>query len=69
MGCQYQDAKVWNGSEILRFDASRVFLTELDHVGRLLPDIERRWVAIARTDMQTACMATCRAVSQPDAGC
>lgn len=51
------------------FDASRVFLTEPDHVGRLLPDIERRWAAIARTDMQTACMATCRAVSQPDAGC
>ena len=49
-------------------DASRAFLAELDLVGRLLPDIDRRWAAIARTDMQTACMATCRAVSQPDAG-
>ncbi|HHZ9884150.1 TPA: DUF7681 family protein [Klebsiella pneumoniae] len=26
-----------------------------------------RWLAIARTDMQTACMAACRAVARPDA--
>lgn len=50
-------------------DASRAFLAELDQVGRLLPDIDRRWAAIARTDMQTACMAACRAVSRPDADC
>jgi hypothetical protein len=50
-------------------DASRAFLAELDHIGRLLPDIDRRWAAIARTDMQTACMAACRAVSRPDADC
>jgi len=50
-------------------DASRAFLAELDHLGRLLPDIDRRWAAIARTDMQTACMAACRAVARPDADC
>lgn len=50
-------------------DASRAFLDELEHVGRMLPDIDKRWAAIARTDMQTACMAACRAVSLPDADC
>ncbi|ATM21075.1 MULTISPECIES: DUF7681 family protein [Klebsiella/Raoultella group] len=28
-----------------------------------------RWLAIARTDMQTACMAACRAVARPDSDC
>lgn len=50
-------------------DASRTFLTELEHVGRMLPDIDKRWASIARTDMQTACMAACRAVSKPDSDC
>lgn len=50
-------------------DASRAFLAELEHIGRMLPDIDKRWVAIARTDMQTACMAACRAVARPDSDC
>lgn len=50
-------------------DASRAFLAELDHVGRLLPDIDPRWAAIARTDMQTECMEACRAVSRLDVDC
>lgn len=50
-------------------EASRAFLSELEHVGRLLPDIDLRWAAIARTDMQTACMAACRAVARPDVDC
>lgn len=28
-----------------------------------------RWLAIARTDVQTACMAACRAVAQPENDC
>lgn len=28
-----------------------------------------RWLAIARTDLQTACMAACRAVAKPDSDC
>ncbi|WP_456319130.1 Acb2/Tad1 domain-containing protein [Herbiconiux daphne] len=28
-----------------------------------------RWLAIARTDMQTACMAACRAVANPSEAC
>lgn len=50
-------------------DASRAFLAELEHLERMLPDIDKRWAAIARTDMQTACMAACRAVSKPDSDC
>lgn len=50
-------------------DVSRAFLAELDHVGRMLPDIDPRWAAIARTDMQTECMEACRAVSRPDVDC
>jgi hypothetical protein len=28
-----------------------------------------RWLAIAKTDMQTACMCACRAVARPDSDC
>lgn len=28
-----------------------------------------RWLSIARTDMQTACMAACRAVAKPEDDC
>jgi len=50
-------------------EASRAFLAELEHVGRMLPGTDKRWAAIARTDMQTACMAACRAVSRQDSDC
>lgn len=30
-----------------------------------LEDVDKRWIAMARTDMQVACMKACRAVSQP----
>lgn len=51
--------------------ASRAFLKNLDflkfaHEGD--PQV-MRWLAIARTDMQTACMAACRAVARPDEDC
>lgn len=50
---------------------SRTFLKQLDflkftHEGD--PSV-MRWLAIARTDMQTACMAACRAVARPDEDC
>ena len=45
--------------------ASRAFLAELEAVATHLPEADRRWLAIARTDMQTACMAACRAVTRP----
>lgn len=45
--------------------ASRAFLAELEAVATHLPEADRRWLSIARTDMQTACMAACRAVTRP----
>ena len=29
------------------------------------PDTDKRWLAIARTDAQTSCMAACRAITRP----
>ena len=54
---------------------SREFLKKLDFIKFVHesdPDADPqtlRWLAIARTDMQTACMAACRAVARPDADC
>lgn len=54
---------------------SREFLKKLDFikfVHESAPDADpqtQRWLAIARTDMQTACMAACRAVARPDNDC
>ncbi|WP_333881063.1 hypothetical protein [Atlantibacter hermannii] len=45
---------------------SRKFLAELDMLATN-GEYDKRWLAIARTDMQTACMAACRAVARPDA--
>lgn len=47
---------------------SRQFIKALDDL-REDPLINGRWLAIAKTDMQTACMAACRAVSRPDEDC
>lgn len=47
---------------------SREFLAELEAAG-INPDHDRRWLAIAKTDMQTACMAACRAIARPDDDC
>lgn len=30
-----------------------------------LEGTDKRWIAMAKTDMQTACMKACRAVTQP----
>ena len=30
-----------------------------------LEGTDKRWIAMAKTDMQTACMKACRAVAQP----
>ncbi|WP_140921180.1 Acb2/Tad1 domain-containing protein [Limnobaculum xujianqingii] len=48
-------------------EISRQFIAQLDFLndGENCP----RWLAIAKTDMQTACMAACRAVAQPDNDC
>ncbi len=48
-------------------EISRQFLAQLDFLKG--EDTDPRWLAIARTDMQTACMAACRAVAQPDEDC
>jgi hypothetical protein len=54
---------------------SREFLKKLDflkfvHESEPEPDPQTlRWLSIARTDMQTACMAACRAIARPDADC
>lgn len=48
-------------------EISRQFLAQLEFLDD--GENDRRWLAIARTDMQTACMAACRAVARPDADC
>lgn len=64
-------------------DISRMFIKELDLLVECASaelvergsqqELERqqtlRWLSIACTDMQTACMAACRAVAQPDGDC
>lgn len=47
---------------------SRKFLAEIEMLSTN-SEYDRRWLAIAKTDMQTACMAACRAVARPDADC
>lgn len=47
---------------------SRQFISHLERLGHD-PDADKRWLAIAKTDMQTACMAACRAVARPDDDC
>ncbi|MFZ5183357.1 DUF7681 family protein [Enterobacter roggenkampii] len=44
-----------------QFIAQLVFLHDGENDGR--------WLSIAKTEMQSACMATCRAVSRPDDDC
>jgi hypothetical protein len=44
---------------------SRQFISHLDRL-KHDSDADPRWIAIAKTDMQTACMAACRAVAKPD---
>ncbi|HDL6856604.1 TPA: hypothetical protein PXL45_000352 [Yersinia enterocolitica] len=46
-------------------EISRQFIAQLEFLNA--GDIDPRWLAIAKTDMQTACMAACRAVARPDA--
>lgn len=64
-------------------DISRMFIKELDVLSECASaepvergsrrELERqqtlRWLSIACTDMQTACMAACRAVARPDEDC
>lgn len=49
-------------------DISREFLAYLQklNAGGVA---DARWVAIAKTQMQQACMSACRAVAQPDDDC
>lgn len=52
-------------------EVSRAFVKKLEFL-EFVHEGDRkvmRWLAIARTDMQTACMAACRAVEQSDDGC
>ncbi|MCL5502107.1 hypothetical protein M5Y49_25980 [Escherichia coli] len=44
-------------------EISRQFLAQLEFLNDGVND--QRWLAIARTDMQTACMAAYRAVARP----
>lgn len=46
---------------------SRDFLRELQDLPETGAD--PRWLAMAKTDMQRACMAACRAVARPDEDC
>lgn len=64
-------------------DISRMFIKELDLLveGASAERVEQgskqeaerqqtiRWLSVACTDMQTACMAACRAVARPDNDC
>ena len=48
-------------------EISRQFLSQLDYLkGK---DADLRWLAIAKTGMQQACMAACRSVAKPSDDC
>lgn len=48
-------------------DASRHFINLLDTAKETGAD--PRWVAMAKTEMQKACMSACRSVAKPDDDC
>lgn len=48
-------------------DVSRHFISLLNTAKDTGAD--PRWVAMAKTEMQKACMSACRAVAQPDDDC
>ena len=45
-------------------EISRQFIAQLDFLRA--GDTDQRWLTIAKTNMQTACMAACRGVAMPD---
>ncbi|WP_370610921.1 hypothetical protein [Klebsiella aerogenes] len=49
-------------------DVSREFIQLLNFLGDTT-DADRRWLALAKTEMQKACMSACRAVAQPEDDC
>lgn len=48
-------------------EISRQFLAQLEFLNDGVND--QRWLAIVRSDMQTACMVACHAVARPDSDC
>ena len=46
---------------------SKHFLNLLDTAKE--SDADTRWIGMAKTEMQKACMFACRAVAQPEDGC
>ncbi|HEY2452891.1 MAG TPA: hypothetical protein VGI71_09760 [Scandinavium sp.] len=48
-------------------EISRQFLAQLSFLDN--GEHDGRWLAIAKTEMQKACMSACRAVAQPDEDC
>ncbi len=49
-------------------EISRTFLQELDAM-KAGGECDPRWLAMAKTEMQTACMFACRAVAKPSDDC
>ena len=48
-------------------EISRQFIAQLEFLKG--GDADPRWIAMAKTEMQKACMFGCRAVDQPDDDC
>ncbi|HBZ7538243.1 hypothetical protein [Klebsiella pneumoniae] len=48
-------------------EISRQFIAQLEFLKG--GDADPRWIAMAKTEMQKACMFGCRAVAQPDDDC
>lgn len=49
-------------------DVSREFIQLLIFLGDTT-EADPRWLALAKTEMQKACMSACRAVARPDDDC
>ncbi|MTC33444.1 hypothetical protein GKR67_02225 [Providencia alcalifaciens] len=47
---------------------SRQFIAQLDTLS-VDNSVDHRWLSIAKTEMQKACMSACRAVAKPDDDC
>lgn len=63
-----QDGTAVTGQMNRLKEISRTFLQELEAM-KAGGECDPRWLAMAKTDMQTACMFACRAVAKPSDDC
>jgi len=69
---QYQKIKGYRDLTQSEIDAMNAIKQKAEEVGELIhelfdnPDLDHRWVSIAKTDLQKGFMAAVRSVAQPE---